>query len=416
MWSKFKSKYWEKLSFTTKTNPVRDSSISQKEMLSIITHGGELYRQGGQVPIRMYIENDSILDMGPYLPIPSDQTLEGYHKRVQNLIGGRKFFLTWNQIHQWSPLVFEKSRKFFSTLYSQVGFPPQFADVMIFMGDYEKTPFGVHVDYAANFTFPVLGEKRLRVWSEEYAKKSSDLKGSLQYENHLPASTLLASPPKGMIYMPSTAYHIGEPSGAFTVSYSFVFGMRLSPMSRLFAEVNKIISSKYPSISNDEMMSGEYEDPSKGIKRLPKEWKDPIRHMKRMLQTGELEEALRESWANMVTSCGFQFDIAPDWGNEILDSSKVSGSKFNPVAWKKTASGNLLVSFRGESHEFPYHSGMIALLKFVNSGRVSSVSDLARRYSGVRKVSGEAIPLPPEFIVQFIHELVRFGALNISYE
>ena len=164
------------------------------------------------------------------------------------------------------------------------------------------------------------------------------------------------------------------------------------------------------------MMSGDYEDPSKGIKRLPKEWKDPIRHMKRMLQSGELEEALGESWANMVTSCGFQFDIAPDWGNEFSVSSRVSGASFNPVAWKKTASGDLLVSFRGESHEFPCHSGMIALLKFVNSGQVSSVSDLARRFSGVRKVAGEAIPLPPEFIVQFIEELVRFGALQISEE
>lgn len=235
-WAHFSQRYWEKKAacFKGLTSPLftidSDSLFalilrySEKCEGSRTTHGIKLYLDGHkQYP-------DEVLAL---LPVPSDRSLLGYHRRMSALF--EDYCLVCDELLQVTGAERGVLDSFMLGLYRQVGFPAKFAELGLYLGNYRTTPFGVHRDGCGVFSIPVKGTKRFRLWKPDFVEKTPQLQRAHRYADYLKYSTLMVARPGDIAYWPSTAWHVAESRGAFSATWSIgvwldeTVGERVSP-------------------------------------------------------------------------------------------------------------------------------------------------------------------------------------------
>lgn len=174
-----------------------------------------------------------------------DGSLAGYIARLTGLAGEREFTVLLPNPHRYDSTVRGRVRDFVKVLAKYSGIPCGGFDSGIFLGRYGKTPFGVHRGQMSVLTFPVLGTKRFLTWPRPYGEQHSDMQDSLNYEHHVPTSTVLTATPGDIAYWPADYWHIAD--GPVAVSAALNIGLwwdrpALDVSLHVFAE----------SLSNDE--------------------------------------------------------------------------------------------------------------------------------------------------------------------
>ncbi len=96
-------------------------------------------------------------------------------------------------------------REFLSGIYQFIGMPVEATEASVFLGNYEKTPFGLHKDTCSMFMFVVAGRKRIRAWPDEYFRGKENVANTLDYEQFLNDAVTLEGGPGDVIYWPLTA-------------------------------------------------------------------------------------------------------------------------------------------------------------------------------------------------------------------
>ncbi|MGZ3687348.1 MAG: hypothetical protein ACXWP5_06980 [Bdellovibrionota bacterium] len=154
-----------------------------------------------------------------WLPEPGDRSLMDYWQRIRKRPGTEDFFLTVYPFQKFAPPeLLMNCRKFLFQM-DLLGRTPGPVNAELFIGNYKKTPIGVHRDRCDIFCFLIRGEKSIRTWPAEAISAPAYSK-MMDYEDRLPASTLFRGKAGDVIFWPASYWHIGEGSGDFHISIS----------------------------------------------------------------------------------------------------------------------------------------------------------------------------------------------------
>lgn len=173
------------------------------------------------------------------MPLATDGDFLSYHKRVSSILDC-PYGLIVTDWHRYSRDCWETICSCLLGLTDRVGVSSSRMDTQLFLGTYERTAFGVHVDDASGFHFPLIGAKRMRFWPSDYAEANPALRHSHSYGEFTDASRVIEAEPGDVIYWPSHYWHIGEGTGDFSLTWHFGYWIADGQFSRALAMMDDL--------------------------------------------------------------------------------------------------------------------------------------------------------------------------------
>ncbi|MGZ3772049.1 MAG: JmjC domain-containing protein, partial [Bdellovibrio sp.] len=269
--------------------------------------------------------------------------------------------------------------EFTDELYRHVGFPNRFSEMGLYLGNYRKTPFGVHVDSCGVFSFPVVGLKRFRLWTPAFVKKNPGLDRAFKYDKYKKNSRLLEVGPGDMTYWPSSAWHIAESDGSFSATWSlgvwvdqpykemFSHGLK-HLLDKKLGPVGAAVTTPFKSLYS---ATGQ-------VTELPEAYLQSI-DLLQNLTTQELQETFLKSWMKHISLQGFK--TVPRIDFKLSAKSRIQlRCDRSLILWQQglTTKENFYFSFGGVLVESSKSSGLIKLIKAVNAGENCLVSEFLK--------------------------------------
>ncbi|CAN5516075.1 hypothetical protein BH10BDE1_BH10BDE1_14080 [soil metagenome] len=238
-----------------------------------------------------------------HLPVSDDGGFTGYHKRMSR--GFRDYGLVCDELYSVMKGDFLQTRaaiwKYTDTLFQRVGLPNRFTEIGLYLGNYRKTPFGVHVDRCGVLSLPIVGRKNFRIWKAAVVDKHPELKESFSYDELKSQSSVLSAGPGEMAYWPSSDWHIAESDGSLSVTWSIGVWVDQSTDETALAAVTPLLESKLRTA----MKSGAKKTSLKYTEELPAELERAAEALAGLTKK-EIRAALNEWWRAHVKSNGFR--------------------------------------------------------------------------------------------------------------
>lgn len=223
-WKKFARTYWEKRAgrFKGIRSPVQTIN-SRRVFKWLVAYSNHCRKTKTVVGMKLYIDGrgqykEEVLEL---LPVAGDRTLKGYHRRMDASFSD--YCLVCDRLMDVARGESRLVKAFTAGLYEQVKSRIRLCEVGLYLGNYHKTPFGVHVDGCAVLSFPVEGTKRFRVWTPEYVKRHPRIRRAHDYDRFKKGSKRLTADKGDMVYWPSKYWHIAESGGTFSATWSLGF-------------------------------------------------------------------------------------------------------------------------------------------------------------------------------------------------
>ncbi len=375
-WRSFAKNNWEKkpLALTNVQSGLQE--ISAEEVFDLLVLYADRCRQmNNPEGFKFYINGFKAgpEDVLQVLPEKEDGSLLGYHYRMQKLFPDYCLvcdeLLTVNQKKQHLLTAFTDE------LYRHVGFPNRFSEMGLYLGNYRKTPFGVHVDSCGVFSFPVVGLKKFRLWTPSFVKKNPALDRAFKYDKYKKNSLLLEAGPGDMTYWPSSAWHIAESDGSFSATWSLGVWVDRPHKELLSESLGTLLDEKggtltaatsihFKSLHSD---AGEVTD-------LPEAYHKSIELIKN-LSLEELQENFLKSWMKHISLQGFK--TLPQSDLKVSLRSRVQLRNPNSlILWQhgRSSKGKIFFSFGGTLVESKGSPGLLKLIKALNAGETCVIS------------------------------------------
>jgi hypothetical protein len=235
----FDAHYLRKIPFVFPKATIGDYP-SWRDVYRVLVAVSERMRTTPKGPVSLFVEqagagpggsrganllHTAVLTPHNYLPRPEDGSLHPYLARLRRQIHGRRFgmqILTfetdWTMYQCFSPIA--------DQLHEVMGMPAGGMDLVGFLGDYRRSPFGIHKDSQDVITFVVKGRKRMLVWPLEAFSDRPEVKqvGSTlagrgasivlrdqaDYSSAVRMATVLDGQPGDVMYWPASAWHIAD--------------------------------------------------------------------------------------------------------------------------------------------------------------------------------------------------------------
>ncbi len=211
--------------------------LSGAEFFAVLKQSAQRARTpANQEPLRFFGDgfNAQVLeDFARYLPTALDENFESYSKRVASLLGHQEWCIATNNLHRHSPEVWQATREFAHSLFSEIGLAASEISAESFIGPYRSTAAGIHKDKFHIFTFPLVGRKTMLTWPFSSVAKAMGLPAnedlSLQnlvspFRTGVPggmAPLVLEADPGDMMYWPPGSWHVGHGRGDFNATLIF---------------------------------------------------------------------------------------------------------------------------------------------------------------------------------------------------
>lgn len=313
-------------------------------------------------------------DVLQILPEKKDKSLLGYHARMAALFSD--YCLVCDEL---LTVNFKKQHlltDFTDELYRHVGFPNRFSEIGLYLGNYRKTPFGVHVDSCGVFSFPVVGIKKFRLWPAAFGKKNPGLDRSFNYDKYKKDSLVMEVGPGDMTYWPSSAWHIAESDGSFNATWSLGVWVDKHHQEVFSDSLQELLNKKLGTDGIASMMAFKTLHSKVGeVTELPRSYRNLIQQLQK-LKTAELEETFLKSWMQHISLQGFK-TIPHIEFNLSLKSRIQLRNKNALILWQQglAEKEKFFCSFGGVLIETAKSSGLLKLIKAVNLGESCLVSD-----------------------------------------
>lgn len=319
-------------------------------------------------------EEEDVLQV---LPVKKDKSLLGYHARMKALFSD--YCLVCDELLKVNLKKQDLLTEFTDELYRHVGFPNRFSEMGLYLGNYRKTPFGVHVDSCGVFSFPVVGLKRFRLWTPDFVKKNPGLDRAFKYDKYKKNSQLLEVGPGDMTYWPSSAWHIAESDGSFSATWSLGVWVD-QPHKEMFAQpLNDLLGSKLGSAGATVTTPFKSLHGATGeVTELPEAYLKSIDSLKNLTAL-ELQETFLKSWMKHISLQGFKTIPRVDF--KLSAKSRIQlRSDRSLILWQQalTSKDKFFFSFGGVLVESSKSSGLLKLVKALNAGEFCSVNSFLK--------------------------------------
>ncbi len=307
------------------------------------------------------------------LPERTDKSLLGYHQRMESLFSD--YCLVCDELLQVNLKKQHLLTDFTDELYRHVGFPNRFSEMGLYLGNYKKTPFGVHVDSCGVFSFPVAGIKKFRLWAAAYGDKHPELDRTFNYEKHKKHSQLLEAGPGDMTYWPSSEWHIAESDGSFSATWSL--GVWVDQLHKeLFAHsLKELLNSKGGALASAPMTKYKNLHSKAGeVNELPEAYQQSIAALQK-LSAAEIQETFLKSWMQHISMQGFKSIPQVDFKLSAKSRLQLRNPKAL-ILWQQsqTAKNKYYFSFGGAVIEVTKATSLLKLIQAINAGESCLVS------------------------------------------
>lgn len=350
-------------------------------------------------------------DVLQVLPLKKDKTLAGYHNRMAKEFSD--YCLVCDELLQVNAEKQALLTEFTDALYQHVGFPNRFSEMGLYLGNYKQTPFGVHVDSCGVFSFPVVGQKSFRIWTNEFAQKHPELDRAFDYDDLKKHSVVLKVKKGDMSYWPSSAWHIAESDGSFNATWSLGVWVDQSLSAQLAPILMRVVDQKQGEASYAKTTTYKKLNEKNGeVKTLPPAYEDFIKKVSSLTET-ELRQALLDSWTQHISTRGFKTPTANDdeltnqSTKKISRKSKITlANKSAPILWRKTkasnkTAGKMRLSFAGVTIQTALSSELEHIVKTLALGKPVDLSKAIK----TKSANGD---------FKVLQRLLELGAIVIS--
>ncbi len=393
-WRSFRQRYWEREGVVLR-HPIGAPLAKPEELFAWLVEASNRFRAGdSRVVPEFFIEHAQLLaGVERYLPRSDDGSMSGYADRITQVLDGRKFGLVIDHFQSHALDLWLRLRDFLRSLYGVTGFPGEQAKAALFLGNYRRTPFGLHRGRSGNFMFVVHGRKRIRSWPDAFFKGKPDMTNRLDYARYNGDSITLDADPGDVIYWPSDYWHIGEDAGGLSAAISLALFME-PDLSEIMRHVEffmgRRISGRAPLVD---------EQPKVTVSAL-----------KAVSRDRNLKLALIASRLNYLTGFGFTRVPAPLLLKTLHENDLVGIVPGFPILWIAKA-GEIICSANGHAITLPAHPKVSALLRRLNSGARCRVKELVAEYSGTVRRNGVEFIASRKAVFDLLEKLHSFRAL-----
>lgn len=376
-WSNFSKKYWEKKPLALKNIKSPVVAIGEAEIFELlILFSNKCRKMDDPAGFKFYIDGEQIskMDVLQILPISNDKNLLGYHERMNKMFSD--YCLVCDELLQVSTKYKDHILEFTNSLYQHVGFPNQFAEIGLYLGNYKKTPFGVHVDSCGVFSFPIVGQKKFRLWTTEFVNKNPKLDRAFEYSKYKKSSEIVSARVGDMTYWPSTSYHIAESDGQFSATWSLGVWIDKSFQKTFSENFEELLGQESISTINKPMTELKKMPLASGeVLDLPESYSRSIQALKNLTST-ELQDHFLKCWMKHLSLEGFKKKIQTDFEKLTLKSKIKIPNLKTKIIWKKSfANKNIIyVAYQGNFLEISKTSGLFNLILDLNKGVICQIS------------------------------------------
>ncbi|NUN06263.1 MAG: RNA methylase [Bdellovibrio sp.] len=378
-WQNFAKNIWEKKPLVLRNVKSALLEMGEAEIFDLLVLFSDRCRKlNNPEGFKFYIhgfkaEAEDVLQV---LPEKSDKTLLGYHARMQALF--KDYCLVCDELLTVNSKKQELLTEFTEELYRHVGFPNRFAEMGLYLGNYKKTPFGVHVDSCGVFSFPVSGVKKFRLWSGPYGKKNPGLDRTFKYAKYKKDSQLVEARAGDMVYWPSSEWHIAESDGSFSATWSLGVWVDQPHKEMVAQSLRNLIDTKLGPAGEEAMTSfRQLHDAAGEISELPNGYLKSIEVLQNLSQA-ELQESFLKAWMKHISLQGFKTLPLKSKPLKISKSAEIQlRHRKALILWQKslTQKKNFYVSFGGHLLESASPK-LLNTIKSLNAGKVCSLKGL----------------------------------------
>jgi len=144
---------------------------------------------------------------------------------------GSGYSIFVNEVIKNDEVAWRAVRDFVRGLVQRIGLPTRGFDSGVGLGQYDFTPFGLHVDPGRSaFVLPVAGKKHFRIWPAAYIRQHRELiRARGDYGPLVKDSVMVEAGPGGLLYWPSDAWHIAEGANDGEFNAMVAIGALLGP-------------------------------------------------------------------------------------------------------------------------------------------------------------------------------------------
>ncbi|MFY2562786.1 cupin-like domain-containing protein [Corallococcus terminator] len=409
-WTRFAREHWDREP-TVFPGLFPTHFPSPAEIFEALVDVGVRYRQGeAMLPVRFYVENEATAEGPPevfaavslarYLPTAEDGSVDGYERRMEHQLQGRRFGLVLSntQSHHWSHWL--QMRTFLSGFHGALGVPLGGADSALFLGNYRHTPFGIHKDDLHVFYFVIQGRRRMSFWPLEKLASRPEvaphadeglkdrphgvtLRDAEDARQVMAQARFLEAGAGDFMYWPASYWHRSEPSKGLTIAASLGVNFR-APMF-----LDRAPEQPWPgSLRHAEL-------PRRGGWALPAPVSAALGKQGRGKGLRATKDALTEGWVRFLTNGAL--DGPPPEARALAPlalEDKVVASPSRPIVTVPLSEGQVLVAANGYSRTLraaPAARRRIeAMVDTLNAGRPRDVGTLEEDF--FRRLPPRAFP------------------------
>ncbi len=368
-WARFAETTWEKRSVTIKNihSPLLQLDHSQIFKLLVI-YSERCRRLKSTDGMKFYIEGHRQFDSEVlrHLPKKSDRNLFGYHERMN--LQYNDYCLVCDELLQVNHDHQENLIEFASPLFANVGLPNRFSEMGLYLGNYRKTPFGVHEDACGVLSFPVIGKKKFRIWKPDFIRQNPKLAHSFSYAKYKGSSQVLEAYPGDMTYWPSSAWHIAESDGSFSATWSLGIWV-----DKKFSEVvsqitGAVLKNILGALGETRMIYFDSKISAQGeVMNLPRNYLEALSTLGAFAKK-EMWSAFREEWMVHYSRNGFKRSATFEVGLSPFNVLRLR-SLNRLVYWMKDDDA-VIYAFNGSVVRSP-SEGILQFITSLNKGYAS---------------------------------------------
>ncbi len=413
-WSSFHATHWERVGAVIE-QPFATPLATPAELFDAMVEASDRFRAGdASVSLEFCIGHTRMLaDVARYLPEHADGGSTGYMARITQLLGGARFGLVVEDAQAYDATLWLRLRDFLRGLYQHTGLPGDAAKATVFLGNYDRTPFGLHRGSSANFMFVVEGAKRMRTWPDAYFRGKPDLTHRLDYEAYNADAIVMDANPGDIIFWPSDYWHIGESvDGGFSSAVSVALFMEPRPTAAVMARAAGLVGAHHAEAGRTRALDAFPGDMRGAVERVDAMVEDAVASLEDVSADRALRHALRVGALNTLTGFGFTRPPRPREGLTLADDMVVSGSGDFPMLWVDADDDDLVVSANGHALQVAASPHVLALLERVNSGERLRVGSLVEAHSGTVRAGGVEFETTRDDVRALVAKLVSLRALT----
>jgi hypothetical protein len=412
-WSHFVEQFWGQRPLLIK-QPFASPLTTSGEIFSAIKNASQQFRVGGADCFFRFYTEEGFLLTGPklrhYIPETSDLSAADYGNRMTRKLHGQRFGLVISQFQAHEARLWLRVRKFLSQLSAELPAQP-WVEIVSFVGNYDKSPFGIHQDDVSVFHFVVEGRKRMYLWPRDYFSSSDDVRVESDFATLRRDAVMLEAKAGDIIFWPANFWHVGESVGGLSSSISIALGPLRPAENTWELLLAKIRERLEPSFTESNFPTT-LAEAQRSIKLIPKMSRLAVAALRKASHDPTLAQSLRTLWLNLMTGAGSDYVPPPLPWRILSDDLVIKGYPKCPILWTPNTDDDMICSTQGHSFTIPADPSIIRMFKRLNGGETARVGDLIAEHAGKTVRDGVAFNASPEGVRAVLSRLYSLRAIT----